>query len=171
MSNGNDVVVIDGGNGDEGSDENDDDLQFAIGSSASDLVNGRSTIFCCLSCGVPFSLPDDSYIYQQNNRNMRQFIWFTHFVRRQMRLHDRSIASTKQWQLEMSHYLHRYLHKNIVSSSRFSATTPASVNGNIWTDQAQFIPAATRLVQSIQVRSMFQHAGKHFILATKLQNP
>jgi hypothetical protein len=85
-----------------------------------------------------------------------------------MRLHDRSIASTKQWQLEMSHYLHRYLHKNIVLSSRFShpppppatlsssASVPSSnhpVNGNFWKDQAQFIPAATRLIQSIRVNS------------------
>jgi hypothetical protein len=126
--------------------------EYSLGTTASDLVNGRTTLFCCLCCGIPFALPDDSYIYQQNNKDVRHFIWFTHYVRRQLRLYDRSRASTKQWQLELSHYLHSYLHKNILASSlsgggEYAADGPPK---NAWDNQESFVAAAVQLISSIK---------------------
>lgn len=74
-------------------------------SSISDLVSGRGTLFCCLCCGIPYSLPNDAYIYRSDE--IHEFIEFTHRVRKQVGLYDRTRGSTMQWHLNLAHYLHR----------------------------------------------------------------
>lgn len=66
------------------SDDNDENPTNTVftSSSISDLVSGRGTLFCCLSCGIPYSLPNDAYIYQ--NAEIQEFIRFTHRVRKQV---------------------------------------------------------------------------------------
>lgn len=82
------------------SDETDDD-----DNSARDALNGRGSLYCCLSCGIPFAYPDDSYI--SSSRTVQDIIHFTHVLRHCMRKDDRSKASTTQWQLNKAHYIHR----------------------------------------------------------------
>ena len=80
-------------------------------------ASGRNTMFCCLSCGMPFSFPDDSYTSGDNE--VKAILQFVHTVRREVRRDDRSKASTMQWQVNKSHYLHRFLHGNIIRHMTF----------------------------------------------------
>jgi hypothetical protein len=132
----------------EDSDEEDGRGAFWV-TSVSDLVSGRQTIFCCLACGIPFSFPDDSYIYRNNY--VQKFVQFTHYVRRQMRMHDRSKASTTQWQLNLSHYIHKYLHGSIDKSSEFGDSGGDDNISKCWNDQKSFVEASTRLIASLQM--------------------
>lgn len=65
-------------------DDDDDESATAIFSRSvvSDLVSGRQTLFCCLSCGVPFALSNDAYIYR--DEPIQEFIRFVHGVRKQV---------------------------------------------------------------------------------------
>jgi hypothetical protein len=80
-------------------------------------ASGRNTMFCCLSCGMPFSFPDDSYT--SGDSEVKAILQFVHTVRREVRRDDRSKASTMQWQVNKSHYLHRFLHGNIIRHVTF----------------------------------------------------
>ena len=85
----------------------DADLQYGPSAVAPDPVadqiasnlnaSGRNTLFCCLSCGMPFSFPDDSYT--SSDKDVQDIIRFVHRVRREVRKDDRSRASTMQWQV------------------------------------------------------------------------
>jgi hypothetical protein len=35
-------------------------------------ASGRNTLFCCLSCGIPFSFPDDAYTSADRDVQARQ---------------------------------------------------------------------------------------------------
>lgn len=38
--------------------------------------NVRATLFCCLSCGIPFSFPDEAYT--TGDPNVRSLVLFVH---------------------------------------------------------------------------------------------
>jgi hypothetical protein len=106
-------------------------------------ISGRSTMFTCLSCGMPFSFPDESYT--SDDKDIQEMLQFVHSVRLEIRRNDKSKASTAQWQVcdlrerdrererereigvlecnnlernisqaNKSHYLHKFLHGSIV---------------------------------------------------------
>lgn len=84
---------------DEDSDnDNNDDANVR------DSRDGKSTLFCCLSCGIPFAYPDDAYI--SKNKEVKELIYFTHFIKDCMRMDDRSRASITQWNVNQAHYIH-----------------------------------------------------------------
>jgi hypothetical protein len=60
-------------------------------------ASGRNTLFCCLSCGMPFSFPDDAYTTA--DKDVQDIIRFVHRIRKEVRKDDRSRASTMQWQV------------------------------------------------------------------------
>jgi hypothetical protein len=60
-------------------------------------ASGRSTMFCCLACGMPFSFPDDAYT--SRDKEVQEILRFVHRVRNDVRKDDRSRASTTQWQV------------------------------------------------------------------------
>ena len=68
-----------------------------------------STLYCCLSCGMPFSFPDEAYTSEDGD--VRALILFVHRLRGFVHAKDRAgvqtSASTAHWQLNKSHYLHR----------------------------------------------------------------
>jgi hypothetical protein len=43
-----------------------------------------------------------------------QVIQLVHSIRQEVRRDDRSKASTMIWQANKSHYIHKYLHKNVI---------------------------------------------------------
>jgi hypothetical protein len=87
----------------------DDD---ALALSAATSSSGRSTLFCCLSCGIPFAFPDSSYT--SDDKDVKDIITFVHKVRREIRKDDRSKASTMQWLSNKCHYIHKFLHGNML---------------------------------------------------------
>ena len=114
-----------------------------------DLVSGRQTVFCCLSCGVPFALPNDAYLYKDDR--IQEFIIFVHGVRKQIGIWDRTLGSNMQWNLNLAHYLHRYLHRHIARSSNASTPTEETDKApDQWRNQADFVRAATNLIRAIQ---------------------
>ena len=113
----------------------------------SDAVAGRGTFFCCLCCGVPFSFPDDAYLSKK--QAARNIIHFTHYVRKEMRVDDRSRASTSQWALNRCHYIHSFLHPSVQKSSSFSDSHNQDGNNNRarqWADQDLFLKHANKLI-------------------------
>jgi|LakMenEpi03Aug12_release.lakeMendotaPanAssembly.Ray.scaffolds.fasta_scaffold1187068_1 hypothetical protein len=87
------------GNNWDGDEQDDADANIR------DSLNGRNTLYCCLSCGIPFAYADDVYI--QKNRAVKEIVYFTHYIKHSIRADDRSKASTTQWQLNEAHYIHR----------------------------------------------------------------
>lgn len=43
-------------------------------------ASGRNTLFCCLSCGMPFSFPDDSYT--SSDTDVQDLVRFVHSIRK-----------------------------------------------------------------------------------------
>lgn len=134
---------------DDNGDSNDDVASIFSRSAIMDLVSGRQTIFCCLSCGIPFALSNDAYIYR--DEKIQEFVRFTHSVRKQVSLNDRTRGSSMQWQLNLAHYLHRYLHRHIkLSAASASAEEAGGESRREWRDQAAFVQGATHLIACIQ---------------------
>jgi hypothetical protein len=69
--------------------------------------SGRSTLYCCLSCGMPFSFSDAAYAC--SDQEVRDVLLFVHRIRGEVRQADPNSKanSSAQWQAERSHYLHR----------------------------------------------------------------
>jgi hypothetical protein len=70
-------------------------------------TSGRSTLFCCLSCGIPFTFIDAAYTSEV--KEVQDLMLFVHKIRREVRRNDhktRALPST-QWQPNQSHYLHK----------------------------------------------------------------
>lgn len=63
-------------------------------------------------------------------------------------MHDRTRGSTMQWQLNLAHYLHRYLHSHIEKSAAESAEKAEAAS--CWKDQTMFVQSATQLISTIQ---------------------
>lgn len=70
-------------NSDDDEEEEEDATTVFSRSVISDLVSGRQTFFCCLSCGVPFALTNDAYLY--DDEKISKFVRFTHGIRKQVR--------------------------------------------------------------------------------------
>ncbi len=121
----------------------------------SELSLGRSTLFCCLSCGVPFAFPDDSYI--TTKQEAVKIIRFTHFVRKHMRTNDRSMASTLQWHLNKAHYAHSFLHPSIqkvcLEPPSKHKDAAASHLTQAWADQPLFLKACNDLLRSLHFKN------------------
>ena len=121
----------------------------------SELSLGRSTLFCCLSCGVPFAFPDDSYI--TTKQEAVKIIRFTHFVRKHMRTNDRSMASTLQWHLNKAHYAHSFLHPSIqkvcLEPPSKHKDAAASHLTAAWADQPLFLKACNDLLRSLHFKN------------------
>lgn len=136
--------------------EYDNDSNVFGQSIATDLVSGRQTLFCCLSCGIPFTLSNDAYIYKDDR--ILEFIRFVHGVRKHVCMQDGTKGSAMQWQLNLAHYLHRYLHRHIERSSNAAAAAagpPAAAQADnaspgCWKNQMAFVHAATQLIKCIQ---------------------
>lgn len=64
---------------------------------------GRSTLFCCLSCGMPYAFPDHAYM--SDDRQVREILFFVHKIRHQIRQQDNNRASTMQWQVVLGLHL------------------------------------------------------------------
>ena len=130
-------------------DDGEEGTSIFSKSAISDLVSGRQTVFCCLSCGVPFALNNDAYIYK--DEKIQDFIRFTHGVRKQICMYDRTRGSTMQWQLNLAHYLHRYLHKHMEGSRDGSPHVLPSQKATCarsW--DGQFVQGATHLIACVQ---------------------
>lgn len=121
----------------------------------SELMLGRSTFFCCLSCGVPFAFPDDAYLSEKEEAV--KMLRFTHFVRKHMRGNDRSMASTTQWQLNRAHYIHSFLHTSM--SKVMTMVLPqqqdeaeALKRQRAWAEQTLFVKHASELMKALFVQ-------------------
>ena len=75
---------------------------------------GRSTLYCCLSCGMPYSFPDSAYT--SPDRDVQSMLLFTHKLRKELSASASTTArqSTMQWQANQCHYIHRFLHPNLI---------------------------------------------------------
>lgn len=139
--------------GDENEDEEqllfDEDENLLYISKTSDLVQGRKTLFCCLSCGIPYAFPDDAYL--STRTEAKSMMYFTHYVRKQLRVDDRSRASTLQWLPNECHYLHKFMHKNILQCCLKPTETRKNISDaeeplTSWQDQSIFLRACNKLI-------------------------
>ena len=64
---------------------------------ASACASGRSTLFCCLSCGMPYSFPDNAYM--DTDAEVRDVILFVHKIRNAVKRQDDNKKNTSQWQV------------------------------------------------------------------------
>lgn len=64
---------------------------------AATTCTGRSTLFCCLACGMPYAFPDNAYM--SADQQVREVLLFVHKVRHEVRKQDNNKASTMQWQV------------------------------------------------------------------------
>ena len=137
---------------DDAANANNEDVATIFSRSiVQDLISGRQTLFCCLSCGVPFALTNDAYTYRDPRIN--EFILFVHGVRKQICLGDGTIGSNMQWNLNLAHFLHRYLHKHIDRSKSEPEEKQQAKRGegaDQWGSQPEFMHAATQLIRAIQ---------------------
>ena len=126
------------------SDNEDGEYWFNL-SGVSDLTVGRGVHFCCLSCGIPLAFPDDAYL--SNKKDIVEMLRFSHCIRREMRMWDRSSASTLQWHMNKSHYVHVFLHKSLLKSC-----IGGSVAGpKRWDHQRQFLAACHKLISAVRL--------------------
>ena len=74
----------------------------------------RGTLFCCLSCGIPFTFPDDAYT--TSDGDVQQVVRFVHRVRKEIQNSDEKagISPGSLWQADKCHYLHQFLHQSMV---------------------------------------------------------
>jgi hypothetical protein len=82
----------------DGDDEAEEEVEGTAAFGMSSInISGRNTLFCCLSCGMPFSFPDESYT--SADKNIQEMLQFVHTLRLEIRRNDKSKASTAQWQV------------------------------------------------------------------------
>lgn len=63
-------------------------------------ASGRSSVYCCLACGMPFSFPDSAYT--SDDAEVRQVINIVHKIRNEVRHSDpRKGSSTMLWQASL----------------------------------------------------------------------
>ena len=78
----------------------------------------RSTLFCCLSCGIPFTFPDEAYTTSvaTSDSDVQQIVRFVHRVRKEIQNSDEKagISPGSLWQADKCHYLHQFLHQSMV---------------------------------------------------------
>lgn len=60
------------------------------------VSSGRSTLYCCLSCGMPFAFPDDAYT--SNDKDVKEIVNFVHKIRHEIKKADDVKKSTMMWQ-------------------------------------------------------------------------
>lgn len=77
-------------------------------------ATGRTSLFCCLSCGMPYSFPDDAYT--SSDKDVQKMLLFTHRLRKALTgsVNTTTKQSTMQWQPNKCHYIHRFLHPNLI---------------------------------------------------------
>lgn len=138
-------------------DDAEEEIPWMQREDVSELSLGKLTLFCCLSCGVPFAFPDDSYLSQQPEAVT--MIKFTHFVRKHLRTNDRSMASTLQWHLNKAHYIHSFLHTSTLKVCLASADREQEQHANrkAWADQTQFLQAANDLLRAVHFKGGSQN--------------
>jgi hypothetical protein len=85
--------------------EEDDDDRIIRRSAV--RTSGRSTLFCCISCGIPFTFIDSAYT--SGDKEVQKMMLFVHKIRRDIRNNDHKTTAlpSTQWQPNRSHYLHR----------------------------------------------------------------
>ena len=74
--------------------EGDPDAQDLLAAAS---CTGRSTLFSCLGCGMPYAFPDNAYM--SPDQQVREVLLFVHKVRHEVRKQDNNKASTMQWQV------------------------------------------------------------------------
>ena len=71
-------------------------------------ASGRSSLFCCLSCGMPFAFPDAAYT--SDDKEVRDVLTLVHRIRDEIRHSEPGRGgSTALWQPQKSHYIHRFV--------------------------------------------------------------
>lgn len=78
------------------SSQNDDPVEHYL--TAGLEASGRSSLFCCLACGMPFAFPDSAYT--SDDADVREVISIVHKIRNEVRHQDpRKGMSTMLWQV------------------------------------------------------------------------
>lgn len=129
-----------------------------------DLTLGRQTLFCCLCCGVPYAFPDD--VYLSRNEEVKSMIYFTHFVRNEMKVDDGSSASTTQWQLNQCHYVHSFMHSTLERCRLSRVSADVGSKQRSWADQPEFLRSCNALMQSLKFAPA-SNSKKHPLSMTK----
>ena len=74
----------------------DDDAQEYRGAGL--LASGKSSLYCCLSCGMPFAFPDAAYT--SDDREVLEVLTMVHRVRNEIRHSEQGRGGSPQmWQV------------------------------------------------------------------------
>lgn len=106
------------------------------------VCSGRSTLYCCLSCGMPFSFPDDAYT--SGDKDVKEMLLFVHKIRDEIKKANEGKKSTMMWQVccrtkstDFALYLcfstitqrgtHTHTHRPTSATTCTSSCTPTSL--------------------------------------------